>query len=381
MLSFFKKISVQAMEDAAVRRAIGNVLDKRTYYGFTGHPHVKLLEEELSKRFGAPVLGINSGTDALILALKISGVREGDEVIVPAFSFISTVSAVAWLGAKPVFVDIKAEDYALDHLNIEPKITSKTKAIVLAHLFGQPAINTAEILDIARKHKLFLIEDAAQSFGAKIKINDEWKYAGTIGDIGCFSFSSTKPFAAPGSGGAIIFNSKPELREEADRIRFYGARHHYLDYPTVGINIKLHEIQAAALLARLKFFDYWLNHRQAIADVYYQNLSGVDGLSLPRIYPDTKRTWYRFTARTKRRDELFEHLSESANGISHLTPTKHYPAALPYFSAFQELGHKPGDFPVADAAVKEVISFPITNFISQKEAAKIAEATKDFFVS
>ena len=164
MISFFKKLSVQRTEDEAIKRAIGRVIDGRTYFAQPGPPHIKKLEEALSRRVGdALVIAVNSGTDALILAMRALGIGDGDEVIVPAFSFISSASAVAWTGAVPVFADIKEEDYALDPAKIEKKITHRTKAVILVHLFGQPALGTEEILEIAKRRSLFVIEDAAQA--------------------------------------------------------------------------------------------------------------------------------------------------------------------------------------------------------------------------
>ncbi|MFY9462059.1 MAG: DegT/DnrJ/EryC1/StrS family aminotransferase [Candidatus Sungiibacteriota bacterium] len=380
MFKFFKKISVMALEEAAVKKAIAQVVDKRTHYGFSGHPHVKAFEAALSGRFGGiPVLGVNSGTDALILALKALGIGPADEVIAPAFSFISTVSCIPWVGAMPAFVDIRFDDYAIDPTRIEEKITKRTKAILVAHLFGQPATGMAEILAIAKKHNLAVIEDAAQSFGAAMQIDGESKPVGTIGDIGCLSFSSTKPFAAPGNGGAVIIKNQ-SLRDEADRMRFYGARTHYYDYPTVGVNCKLHDIQAAALLAKLNFFELWLSHRQRIAAYYNKTLAGLGDLVLPQEYPDiAQRIWYRYVIRTKKRQELFNHLLKAAGPYQPLQPMLNYPVPLPYFEMFRHLGHKPGDFPVADKASEEVISLPITNYVAMADAKRIADAAKRFF--
>lgn len=372
-----------ALEETAVKRAIAKVVDQRTHYGFSGHPHVKAFEQALSQRFGGlPALGVNSGTDALILALKVSGIGPGDEVIAPAFSFISTVSCIPWVGATPVFVDIRPDDYAMDPKKIEEKITKKTKAILIAHLFGQPATGMAEILAIAKKHKLPVIEDAAQSFGARMKINEGWTPAGAIGDIGCLSFSSTKPFAAPGNGGAVIIKN-PSLREEADRMRFYGARKHYYDYPTAGVNCKLHDIQAAALLAKLGFLEYWLGHRQRIASYYTQELNSAGDIILPTEQPDTSRIWYRYVIRTDaaKRDRLFSALMKAAGPYHPLQPTKNYPVPLPYFEMFRHLGHKSGDFPAADKVSKEVISLPITNYVAMPDAKRITDAAKNFFAA
>ncbi len=380
MFSFFKKPTLMDIEEIAVKRAICSVVEKRTHYGFSGHPHVRELEGKLSERLGGlPVLGVGSGTDALILALRALGVGPGDEVIVPAFSFISTAACVPWVGAKAVFADIRRDDYAMDPGEVKKNITPKTKAVLVAHLFGQPATGTAEILAIAKAHGLPVIEDAAQSFGAELRIEGAWKQVGAIGDIGCLSFSSTKPFAAPGNGGAVIVRDKA-LHEEVDRMRFYGAREHYRDYPIAGINCKIHDMQAAALLAKLNFFDHWLAHRTTIAASYTKMLAGVGDLVLPRELPGSRRTWYRYVVRTRHeRDHLFHELVTAAGPSPTLHPALNYPVPLPYFGMFRHLGHKPGDFPVADEVSREVISLPITNYVSAANARRTGDVIREFF--
>ena len=369
------------VEETAVKQAIARVVSEGTHYASAGHPNVANFETELSKHFnGAPVLGVNSGTDALILALKVLGVTLGDEVIVPAFSYISTASCVSWVGATPVFVDICPADFAINPLKIKEKITKNTKAIIVAHLFGQPALGTKDIIDIAKQYNLFVIEDAAQSFGAEIEINGEWKHIGTVGDIGCFSFSSTKPFAAPGNGGAIIFNIKNQgLVEKADQMRFYGAKIHYYDYPVSGVCAKLQEIQAAALLAKMPFIDYWLKKRKDNAQCYTKTLFNVNNILLPQEGEKTKRIWYRYVIRTKDRNKLFDYLKTATDSNGHLQPMKNYPVPLPYFSAFEKLGYIQGDFPVADQLSSEVISLPLQNIISPEDVKNVCDSIKYFY--
>lgn len=382
MLWPFKKVPVIELENLAVKRAIARVIDERSHYGFTGHPRVKQFEQQLSRELfdGIPILGVNSGSDAIVLALKILGIGSGDEVIVPAFSFISTVSTVGWIGATPIFIDITARDYAIDPDQIEKKITPRTKAIIVAHLFGHPAIGIQQICDIAKKHNLSIIEDTAQSLGAKIKIDNTWRMAGTIGNIGCLSFSSTKPFSAPGNGGALILRDKNQY-EIADKMRFYGAERPYFEYPVIGINAKLHEVQAAALLAKLNFLDYWLNHRKKLASLYRENLSGLGDLLLPAEHPQVQRTWYRYVVRTKQRDRLFAYLKRGLGTKRDLWPTLHYPVPLPYFSVFKKLGYQFGDFPVSDEMSRETISLPVTSYVNEKNALNICDLVKEFFAN
>ncbi len=368
------------MEETAVKKAISRVIDERSYYGFTGNPRVKEFEGALAKIFGQErILALNSGTDALVFALLSLNIGKGDEVIVPSFSFISTASCVGWVGAKPVFVDIQEGDFALDPSKIEEKITPKTKAILVAHLFGQPATGMEEILAMAKRYNLAVVEDAAQSFGAKVCLGGKWKIVGTIGDIGCLSFSSTKPFAAPGNGGAIIFNRNDGMYEKTDLLRYYGAKKHYFDYPRIGINAKLHEVQAAALLAKIPFLDYWFQRRQSVAQCYDAALSNAGDLMLPRAHSGTERKYYRYVVRTKHRDLLFNHLLNTVGKTQHLRPMMNYPVPLPHFAAFRELGHKIGDFPVSERLAAEVISLPITNYVQKQDAVLVTKAVHAFF--
>ena len=379
MLDFYRNKSATVLEGDAIQKAVERVIDERTYYGSAGHPNVKKLEEALAERSdGRRALCVNSGTDALILALKLLRVGPGDEVIVPAFSYVSTASCVSWIGAKPVFADICLDDYAVDPATIEANITPKTKAIIVAHLFGQPASGIEEIARIAKRRSLYLIEDAAQSFGAKIEINGEGKPVGAIGDIGCLSFSSTKPFAAPGNGGALILKD-PALWEEGDRMRFYGARVHHFDYPTVGVNCKMHDLQAAALLAKLPFFDYWLGHRRRIAALYTKELAGIGDLVLPADISGTERTWYRYVVRTKQRDALLNYLLGVTENNYFLQPSPEYPVPVPYFEVFRGLGYNVGDFPCAERLSHEVISLPLSQYVSIGYARKIAKAVRTFY--
>lgn len=387
MPSFFRIIAklfsnsesiLSYLEKAAVKKAVNRVVESGSYHPYSGHPELKKFEEELSRRFGnAVVFGVSSGTDAIIFALRALGVGSGDEVIVPAFSFISTASAVKWVGAKPVFVDINAEDYNINSRLIEKAITPKTKAVIAVHLFGQPAA-MEEILVIAERHNLRIIEDAAQSFGAEILLSDgKWYEVGTIGDIGCMSFSPTKPFSAPGSGGALIFHDE-SLRESFSMMRDYGARRHYYDYPVLGLNGKLHEIHAAALRIKLLFIDRWIEKRRRIAEYYSQRLTGIGDLKLPKQNDYTRRIYYRYVIRTKQRDQLFDCLSRRFRE-RYLKPWKHYPVPLPYFNVFKPDGYKAGVFPESERAAAEVLDIPIDHRVSFKDVELICDVIEDFF--
>ncbi len=372
-------MSADALEREAVKKAIERVIDTKSYYPMQGNPSVKGFEQELSRRLGnVPVLGMESGTSALINALKLLNIGPGDEVIVPAFSFIATAAPVSWVGATPVFADIRENDYSLDPNSLEGKITDKTKAIIVAHLFGRPAGGIATILEKAKKHSIPIIEDVAQSFGAKIRIDGEYRQAGTFGDLSCFSFSSTKPFSAPGNAGAIAFPRQQALYETALMMRSYGEKTLHYDHPVIGVNNVLQDVQAAALLAKFRFLEYWLEHRRRLAKYYSEHLRDIPEISLPDCPDDIEHTWYRYTIRTEKRDALFKHLSSAAGKFRRLRPVICYPVPLPFFSAFRQQS-LPGTFPVSEKVSKEVIPLPLYNLNSIEDAMLITETVKRFF--
>ena len=362
-----------------MKKALCRVIDERSYYGLIHHSRVEKFEKELSKKFEAPALGTNSGTDALILALKAFGVGYGDEVIVPAFGFISIASSVLWVGAKPVFADVREEDFALDPHEVERKITSKTKAIMVAHLFGQPAESVLELGRIAKNNKIPLIENGAQAMGAEIKINNTWRPVGTLGDIACLSFGPSKTFSALGSGGAMIFNTQAQHFFEAARtMRTLGARVLNYDYPTAGVNNKLQELQAAALLAKWPFVDYWLAYRRIIAEYYTAHLSGIKDLILSGERRGVRRIWYRYIVKTKQRDLLFDYLLQRSRD-ARFAPQKLYPVLLPHFSIFRNVINQRDNFPVASHLASETLALPLSHDLSYADCRSIVENIKNFY--
>lgn len=364
LLRFFSNNIIRAIQELYVQVAVSKALLRKAENGSVLSFYAPKFEALLSNKLGVPVIATGSGTDALIISLKALKIGLGDEVIVPAFGCIPIASSVRWIGASPIFVDIQETDYAIAQEKIVSKITSKTKAIIIAHLFGQITQVIYDVLQIAKKHKIFVIEDAAQSFGAKIENNGKWSTAGTIGDISCLSFSSEKLFSAPCKGGAII-TKEPHLIEEIRRMR-------------LNINANLEEINAAALIAKLPFFEYWLERRQKIADCYTKKLSSIKDIVLPCEEKGTKRTWYRYVIRVKKRDELLEYLIKTFRNTPRLKPTVHYPVPLPYFSAF-ETGYAKGSFPISDLVSSEVITLPLNNMMSLKDADMICNVIRNFF--
>ena len=371
-------------EREAIKKSIGEVIDNGSYHAYNGHVEVIRFEAALSDFFKNPVVAVNSGTDALILALHILNIGEEDEVIVPAFSFISTASVVPWIGATPVFVDINETDFAINPKEIEQKITPRTKAIIVAHLFGHPATGIEHVMDIAKKRNLYVIEDAAQSFGARILLRTEkspaqQKILGTIGDIGCFSFSSTKTFSAPGNGGALIIKN-PQLYIRGKEMRSYGMNDDN-EYVIPGVNNIMHDVQAAALTAKLRFQKHWLSQRTRVARYYTENLTGIGDLILPKGSSESESIYYRYVIRTKSRDGLFEYLKKSLPPHKHLQPSKNYPTPLPHLPLFKYLHYNHGEFPVSEQVSSEVLSLPISNTVTVRDAALICSVVRSFFAA
>lgn len=334
--------------------------------------NVKRLEEKIAGLVGTKYsIGVNSGTDALFLSLKALGIKNGDEVITTPFSFIATAEAIANTGAKPVFVDIDPKTFNIDVLKIKRATTKKTKAIIPVHLYGQMA-DMKEIIKIAKKHKLFVIEDAAQAIGAKQKINGKWEMAGGVGHIGCFSFFPTKNLGAFGDGGMVTTNDK-NLAEKIKLLRNHGATKKYY-HETLGISSRLDELQAAILLAKFPYLSAWNKKRHNITKFYDKNLRNVGDIILPELLKNNYHIYHQYTIRTEHRDELKEYLEKNA------IPTAiHYPLSLHLQPLFKNLGYKQGICPEAEKASKEVLSLPIYPELGLNEQKFVIKAIKKFF--
>ncbi len=348
-----------------IDQAIQKVIESTA---FINGPAVLELEENFSKFIGVKYsIGVASGTDALSVALMSLDIKPGDEVITTPFTFIATSEAIALLGAVPVFVDIEPDSFNIDAAQIEQKITKKTKVILPVHLYGQSA-DMDEILKIAKKHSLYVIEDAAQAAGAAYNK----KQVGSIGDIGCFSFFPSKNLGCYGDGGMITTNNK-ELAVKMQAIRSHGSlkRYHHI---LLGYNARLDTLQAAIVNVKLKHFPEILKKRAKIADFYLKNLKKIKGnFTCPITKPNRTHTYNQFTLRTPDRDNLQKYLTENE------IPTAiHYPSPLHLQPVFKYLGYKEGDFPQAERAAKEVISLPMYPFLSEDDVVRVAEAIAKF---
>jgi dTDP-4-amino-4,6-dideoxygalactose transaminase len=308
-------------------------------------------------------IGVASCTDALHLALDALGIGAGDEVITTPFTFFATVEAILYTGATPVFVDIEPATLNMDVDQIEANITKKTKAILPVHLFGHPA-GMGRIMKIAKKHRLKVIEDCAQSFGAGI----DGKKTGSVGDAGCFSFYPSKNLGAYGDGGMIILKN-PKVARTIRELRNHGSRGSYR-HKRVGYNSRLDEIQAGILLVKLLYIDEYNKRRRRNAAIYNSLLS--DAIRCPVEADGAYHVYHQYTVMSRQRDKIQQKLKE--NGISSVV---YYPVPLHLQEALRFLGYVRGDFPVAEKAAREVLSLPMYPELEESAIVKTAGIIKE----
>jgi len=334
---------------------------------------VSFFENEFARFCGSKyALGVGSGTEALFLALKSLEIGPCDEVIVPAFTYIATAFAVTYTGAKPVFVDIDEGTYNIDVKKIEQAITKKTRAILPVHLYGQPA-NMPEILKIAKKYNLKVIEDAAQAHGAEIKFNDGiWKKTGCLGDIGCFSFYPTKNMGGFGDGGLITTNNE-SIYKKLYLLRDFGQVKKY-HHSIVGYNSRLDTIQAACLRIKLKKLQTWNRMRVNAAKIYDKLLNSIPDIRLPVTALGSRHIYHVYAVRVKNRDEVCRQMKNK--GIGSII---YYPIALHLQEAYKDLGYKSGDFPVAEKISLEIMSLPIYPYITEKQIEYTVNTLKSVY--
>ena len=352
--------------DAAIQR----VLDSTAF--IQGSP-VFDFEQQLVQYAGSKcVVSCGNGTDALLAALMSLGIGEGDEVVVPAFTFIAAVEVIALLGATPVFVDVCEDSFNMDVNALEKAVTPKTKVILPVHLFGQCA-DMEFILKIAKKHNIKVIEDACQAVGATYTFSDgAMKQAGTMGDVGCLSFFPSKNLGCYGDGGAMM-TQDADLSERLRAICKHGSKEKY-HHQLVGLNSRLDTLQAAILMAKLPHLDDFIAARGFAAQYYYEALKGLDWIELPVIKENTTHTFHQFTLRVKegRRDALKQYLA--AKSIPSMI---YYPVPAHLQPAYQYLNYKEGDFPVAEQLCREVLSLPMHTELSENQLQYICKTIVD----
>jgi dTDP-4-amino-4,6-dideoxygalactose transaminase len=367
-----------------IREAIDRVADAQ--YFILG-PEVEALEKEIAAysqcEFG---IGMSSGSDALLVALMAIDLKPGDEVITSTYTFFATAGAVARLNAKPVFVDIDPLTYNIDAQQVAAAITDRTRAIIPVHLYGQVA-DMDPIMEIARAHKLYVIEDAAQAIGAEA----HGRRAGSIGDMGCFSFFPSKNLGGFGDGGMITTNDA-ELAKKIKLLRNHGYSPKYYN-KVVGGNFRLDAIQAAILRVKLKYLDQWTEGRQRNAATYRrlfgeaelslkpstvagQPLSEFSGVVLPEENSDSRHIYNQFVIRSGHRDELMKHLKERKIGTE-----IYYPVPMHVQECFADLDYHAGDFPLSESAAAETLALPIYPELTAEMMATVVDAIADFYNS
>lgn len=354
-------LSIQSEIDTAIAQVINET-------AFIGGKYVESFERNFAATYGVKhCISVANGTDSLYILLKMFGVGPGDEVITVANSWISSSETISQAGATPIFIDIDPDYYSINEQLVEKAITARTRAIVPVHLHGQ-ACNIEAIVEIAKRHHLYVIEDCAQSHFSEFK----GRRAGTIGDAGSFSFYPGKNLGAYGDAGCIITNND----ELALKVRMY-ARHGALkkhQHQIEGINSRMDGLQAAILDAKLPHILKWTDLRIKNAGLYDKHLDGIEDIILPKVRPDTKHTFHLYVIRTGRRNQLAEFLKE--NGIE---TAVHYPVALPNMKAYEYLGHSAADFPIASQFQDEILSLPLFPELTEQQIIYVAGKIREFF--
>jgi dTDP-4-amino-4,6-dideoxygalactose transaminase len=345
--------SIKEEMDAALHAVIDNT-------AFVAGNYASEFEQQFANFLGVKYcIGCANGTDSLEILLKAMGVGPGDEVIVPAISWISTSEVVSTVGATPVFVDIHPKYYTIDIDKIEVKITNKTKAIIPVHLYGQP-VDMPRLMQLAKKHHLKVLEDCAQAHGAMI--NDQM--IGTFGDCASFSFYPGKNLGAYGDAGGMVTNN-PEIAKIARMIGNHGqqGKHNHL---IEGRNSRLDGIQAAVLSVKLKYLNQWTESRIANAKKYSQLLKSAD-IIVPAVVKGGKHVFHLYVIQTQNRDTFLQYLKDAGVGVA-----IHYPTALPFLKCYSDFGHTKEDFPVAFQVTGNIVSLPMYAELSEEHIEQVA---------
>ena len=337
---------------------------KQSWY--IGGPEDKAFEDAFSAYCGVDYcVGVGNGLDALMLALKAKGIGTGDEVLVPSNTYIATALAVTYTGATPIFVEPDIRTFNIDPYRIEEKITEKTKAIIPVHLYGQPC-DMDPILEIARRNSLFILEDCAQSHGAKYK----GQKIGTFGDAAAFSFYPGKNLGALGDAGAVVTNDK-ELAEKVRALGNYGSDYKY-HHIYQGNNSRLDEMQAAFLRVKLPHLDRMNQERRRIASIYSSEITNPE-VTLPYVIPDAEPVWHIYGIRCKRAKELSAYLVNHGIGINH-----HYPIPMHLQECYRDLNIPKGTLPIAEEISETEISIPMYYGMTDEEIRMVVETINDW---
>lgn len=334
---------------------------------YTLGPELTAFEAEFASYVGTKFsIGISSGTAALHLALLACGVGPGDEVITVPNTYIATTFAISYCGATPVFVDVEPDTFNMDPQQIEDKITSRTKAVLPVHLYGQVS-NIESIVEIAHRHNLKVVEDCAHTHGA----TRHRRFAGSFGDVGCFSFYPTKVMGAFGDGG-MCTTSDPEIDTKIRQLRYMGQRTKY-NHEIIGYQERLDELQAAMLRVKLRYLDEWVNKRQHVAAIYDEMLTGLP-VQPPVVADGNNHAFYLYTIKTKRRDELKQYLLDHGIGCYVV-----YPYLVPETGAYQSLGVDRTTLPQAAQDVDQILSLPMFPELTDQEVMQVCNTIRAFY--
>jgi dTDP-4-amino-4,6-dideoxygalactose transaminase len=366
-IPFVDLITQHAIIQPEIKGAIEQILSKGN---FVLGSQVEDFEQNFATFIGAEhAIGVSSGLDALRLALMALDVGSGDEVLVPANTYIATALAVSAVGARPVLVDCEPQTYNVDVSLIESAITPQTKVIIPVHLTGQSA-DMDPILEVANRHSLYIVEDAAQAHGTLYK----GRPCGSIGIAGCFSFYPGKNLGACGDGGMITTNDA-ELAERLRRLRNYGQQAKY-QHVEKGLNARLDTLQAAVLMVKLRYLPQWNEARATHAEKYKEMLAGVGDLVFQRRVSYSTHIYHLFIVETEQRTALQKHLNEAGVGTG-----IHYPVPIHLQQAYTDLGYNKGDFPEAEQLAKRMLSLPMFPELHSDQIWRVAEETKNFFAT
>ncbi len=354
------KIQYELMKDEINNAVLGVIQSTAFILG----PQGKALEQGIAAYHGVKfAVGVASGTDALHLALRAADIGPGDEVITTPFTFIATAEAISYCGAVPVFVDILPDTFNMDVSQIESRITKRTKAVLPVHLYGQSSDMDA-LMAIAGRHKLKVIEDCAQSFGAEYR----GRKTGAFGDLGCFSFFPSKNLGCYGDGGMVITDD-PKFAERLHSLRNHGSKVRYY-HDEIGYNSRLDEVQAAILNVKFKRIDTYNANRRKNAALYNKYLA-VAGIQTPVESGDSKHVYHQYTIRVKDRDAVKKRLDDAK-----MSSMIYYPVPLHLQAAYKDLGMKAGSLPVSEQAAQEVLSLPMYPELTEEQIRTVAEAVK-----
>jgi dTDP-4-amino-4,6-dideoxygalactose transaminase len=348
------------------------ILDVISSGAFILGKQVQDFEEAVCKYTGAKyAVGVANGSDALVIASDILDYKDGAEVLTPVFTFFASTSCFVRLGGKPVFCDVDEDTFCIDMADAQKRITDKTRGIIPVHLFLQTADMQA-CMELAQKHGLTVLEDAAEAFGMKAKHNGEYKHAGVIGDIGIFSFFPTKTLGGYGDGGMIVTNNE-EFYLKAKSLRAHGSAKKY-HHDFIGYNSRLDTLQAAVLNVKLSHIENAVQKRAEKAAQYRQMLKDVQGIQLPVVGPGSKEIYYVFCVKADKRDALEDFLKSKEIGTS-----IYYPVPLHLQKCFEYLGHKKGDFPKAEKLCETALALPIYPELTEDEVSFVCESIREFY--